>query len=128
MSASPSPAVVTAGAPAAAAVAAVNGQMAAKLEGIGLTQAQIEAVLALSKDIVERVVWEVVPVLAETLIKRKPRAPDEVTKERSPSASGSACGNLPSLPISRASRRFSRWCATGSPGRHLRLNRVDAWF
>lgn len=70
-SASTSPAVVAAGAPAAAVASAVNGEMAAKLEGMGLTQAQIEGVLALSRDIVERVVWEVVPVMAETLIKEE---------------------------------------------------------
>jgi DNA-binding response OmpR family regulator len=58
---------------AAAPVAAahVNGQMAGKLEQIGLTPAQVEAVLALSKEIVERVVWEVVPVMAETIIKEE---------------------------------------------------------
>src|SRR5262249_13300669 len=60
-----------AGATAAAAAAHQNGQMAGKLEQIGLTPAQIDAVLALSRDVVERVVWEVVPVLAETLIKEE---------------------------------------------------------
>jgi hypothetical protein len=49
----------------------VNGQMAAKLEQIGLTPTQVDAVLALSRDVVERVVWEVVPVLAETIIKEE---------------------------------------------------------
>jgi CheY-like chemotaxis protein len=59
-------------APVAAAVAGpVNGQMAAKLADIGLTPAQVDAVLALSRDVVERVVWEVVPVLAETIIKEE---------------------------------------------------------
>jgi DNA-binding response OmpR family regulator len=53
------------------AAAAVNGQMAAKLEEIGLTPAQVEAVLALSREVVERVVWEVVPVLAETIIREE---------------------------------------------------------
>ena len=56
---------------AAPAAAHVNGQMAAKLEQIGLTPAQVDAVLALSREVVERVVWEVVPVLAETLIKEE---------------------------------------------------------
>ncbi|MEO7328109.1 MAG: response regulator [Minicystis sp.] len=56
---------------ATAAAAQVNGQMASKLEGLGLTPAQAEAVLALSREVVERVVWEVVPVLAETLIKEE---------------------------------------------------------
>jgi len=31
----------------------------------------MEGVLALSRDLVEQVVWEVVPVLAETLIKEE---------------------------------------------------------
>ncbi|WP_437762317.1 response regulator [Sorangium sp. So ce281] len=56
---------------AATASAQVNGQMASKLEGLGLTSDQVEAVMALSRDIVERVVWEVVPVLAETIIKEE---------------------------------------------------------
>ena len=54
-----------------AAGAHINGQMAAKLEELGLTPAQVEAVVALSREVVERVVWEVVPVLAETLIKEE---------------------------------------------------------
>jgi CheY-like chemotaxis protein len=58
-------------APVAAATAHVNGQMAAKLGDLGLTSAQIDAVLALSREVVERVVWEVVPVLAETIIKEE---------------------------------------------------------
>lgn len=51
--------------------AATNGQMQAQLEAMGLTPAQVEGVLALSRDVIERVVWEVVPVLAETLIKEE---------------------------------------------------------
>jgi hypothetical protein len=58
-------------APAAAAAAHVNGQMAGKLQELGLSQVQVDAVMALSRDIVERVVWEVVPVLAETIIKEE---------------------------------------------------------
>jgi hypothetical protein len=58
-----------AGSPVVAAQ--VNGAMAAKLGELGLSPAQAEAVLALSRDIVERVVWEVVPVLAETIIKEE---------------------------------------------------------
>jgi hypothetical protein len=67
--ASPKPAA----APAAAAAvnAAVNGQLAAKVGELGLTPQQADAVLALSRELVERVVWEVVPVLAETLIKEE---------------------------------------------------------
>jgi CheY-like chemotaxis protein len=62
------PAPMHAPAPAAAAV---NGAMAPKLGELGLTKEQTEAVLALSREIVERVVWEVVPQLAETLIKEE---------------------------------------------------------
>jgi hypothetical protein len=45
--------------------------MAPKLAELGLTPAQAEAVMALSRDIVERVVWEVVPQLAELMIKEE---------------------------------------------------------
>ncbi len=48
-----------------------NGQLAGKLDELGLTRAQVEAVLALSRELVERVVWEVVPPLAETMIKEE---------------------------------------------------------
>jgi len=53
------------------ASAHINGQMAAKLEELGLTPQQVDAVVALSREVVERVVWEVVPVLAETIIKEE---------------------------------------------------------
>jgi hypothetical protein len=49
----------------------VGAQLNGKLEQLGLTPAQVEAVTALSRDIIERVVWEIVPVLAETLIKEE---------------------------------------------------------
>jgi CheY-like chemotaxis protein len=55
----------------ASASAAVNGQLAGKLGDLGLTPAQVDAVLALSREVVERVVWEVVPQLAETIIKEE---------------------------------------------------------
>ncbi|MFT3766739.1 MAG: response regulator [Minicystis sp.] len=67
--AAPAPSVVAAAAAPAAAL--VNGQLQAKLEQLGLTPAQVEAVAALSREVVERVVWEVVPVLAETIIKEE---------------------------------------------------------
>lgn len=44
-----------------------------RVASLGLTPSQVEAVLALSREIVERVVWEVVPTLAETLIKEEIR-------------------------------------------------------
>jgi len=45
--------------------------MSKKLAALGLTKDQVEGVLALSREVVERVVWEVVPVLAETMIKEE---------------------------------------------------------
>jgi CheY-like chemotaxis protein len=68
----PAPPPAAAPAPAAHAVAAqANGQLAPKLAQLGLTQAQIDGVLALSREVIEQVVWEVVPQLAETLIKEE---------------------------------------------------------
>jgi len=65
------PPAPVAAAPNAAVVAAVNGQLAPKLAALGLSPAQADAILALSRDIVEKVVWEVVPQLAETIIKEE---------------------------------------------------------
>ncbi|HEY3237292.1 MAG TPA: response regulator [Polyangiaceae bacterium] len=66
------PAAAVAAAPvAAAAVTAGDGQFAERLRGLGLTKDQVDGVLALSREVVERVVWEVVPTLAETLIKEE---------------------------------------------------------
>lgn len=68
--AAPPPASVAAPAPSPVAQA-VNGAMSAKLGEMGLSKDQADAVLALSRDVIERVVWEVVPQLAETLIKEE---------------------------------------------------------
>ncbi|HEX2881756.1 MAG TPA: response regulator [Polyangiaceae bacterium] len=57
----------------AAAAAMGAGISTDQLAQLGLSPAQVEAVVALSRDVVERVVWEVVPVLAETLIKEEIR-------------------------------------------------------
>jgi CheY-like chemotaxis protein len=57
--------------PEIAVSAVVNGQLAHKLGALGLTPQQAEAVLALSREVVERVVWEVVPQLAEAIIKEE---------------------------------------------------------
>lgn len=72
------PVGATPAAPVAAPVAAtaavsgaVNGALAGKLGDLGLTPQQAEAVLALSREVVERVVWEVVPQLAEAIIKEE---------------------------------------------------------
>lgn len=51
--------------------AAATAGLAGKLEGLGLTRDQVAAVLSLSREVVEQAVWEVVPVLAETLIKEE---------------------------------------------------------
>jgi CheY-like chemotaxis protein len=53
------------------AVAAASAEMEGKLSGMGLTPAQVEGVLALSREVIERVVWEVVPDLAETIIREE---------------------------------------------------------
>jgi CheY-like chemotaxis protein len=55
----------------ATASPASNGHLATKLGELGLTSQQTDAVLALSRELIERVVWEVVPALAETLIKEE---------------------------------------------------------
>jgi CheY-like chemotaxis protein len=57
----------------AAAATAVGGDLAGKLSGLGLNNDQVQGVLALSRDVIERVVWEVVPDLAETLIREEIR-------------------------------------------------------
>jgi hypothetical protein len=70
----PAPVVTAAAAKPAgsgAVGAAVNGQLAGKLGELGLTAQQADAVLALSREVVERVVWEVVPQLAEAIIKEE---------------------------------------------------------
>jgi CheY-like chemotaxis protein len=53
------------------AVATNGAALRARLESMDLTSDQIQGVLALSREVIERVVWEVVPVLAETLIKEE---------------------------------------------------------
>jgi DNA-binding response OmpR family regulator len=55
----------------AAALTSGNGHLAGKLSELGLSSAQADAVMALSRELVERVVWEVVPQLAEALIKEE---------------------------------------------------------
>ncbi len=69
--AAPKPAPVAAAPAAPHAVAAATATLANKLDGLGLTKDQVDAVLALSREVVEKAVWEVVPALAETLIKEE---------------------------------------------------------
>lgn len=61
--------------PAAQPTAAIPAEAAADLEtkltALGLTKPQVEGVLALSHEVLEQVVWEVVPTLAETMIKEE---------------------------------------------------------
>lgn len=66
------PQMVTAAVASSAALGG-NGQLSGKLQALGLSPAQVDGVLALSREVVEKVVWEVVPVLAETLIKEEIR-------------------------------------------------------
>lgn len=56
---------------AAARATADGGDVAARLTALGLTQEQVSGVLALSREVIERVVWEVVPDLAETIIREE---------------------------------------------------------
>ena len=58
---------------AAAAATASGSDLARKLDGLGLTGDQVAGVLALSRDVIEKVVWEVVPDLAETMIREEIR-------------------------------------------------------
>lgn len=67
----PAPAPVAAATATGVVTGAVNGALADKLGELGLSAQQAEAVLALSREVVERVVWEVVPQLAETIIKEE---------------------------------------------------------
>ncbi|MEO8178247.1 MAG: response regulator [Deltaproteobacteria bacterium] len=53
------------------AMAANGAALKSQLEDMDLTREQVQAVLALSREVIERVVWEVVPVLAETLIREE---------------------------------------------------------
>ena len=70
--ATPVPAVAPPGAQLVGSAIASNGAaLHGRLEAMNLTPEQIQGVLALSREVVERVVWEVVPVLAETLIKEE---------------------------------------------------------
>lgn len=56
---------------ASAATASATSQLTPRLAGLGLSPTQIDAVTALSRDVIEKVVWEVVPQLAEVLIKEE---------------------------------------------------------
>jgi CheY-like chemotaxis protein len=71
----PSAQATPAAPPAAAAAAATSegGPMAARLVDMGLSSEQVEGVLALSREVIERVVWEVVPDLAEIIIREEIR-------------------------------------------------------
>jgi CheY-like chemotaxis protein len=87
MAPAPAPAPVVVAQPAAHAAApaapmpvaavgpmvSVDAALESKLAGLGLTAEQMRGVLALSREVVEQVVWEVVPVLAETMIREEIR-------------------------------------------------------
>jgi CheY-like chemotaxis protein len=66
------PAQAMAAAPVAAALSGANGaEFAKKLGSLGLTSEQVNGVLSLSREVLERVAWEVVPTLAETIIREE---------------------------------------------------------
>jgi CheY-like chemotaxis protein len=71
--AAPQRATAPGGMQAAAAATAGGGDLAKKLDGLGLNAEQIQGVLSLSREVIEKVVWEVVPDLAETLIREEIR-------------------------------------------------------
>jgi CheY-like chemotaxis protein len=50
-----------------------DADLETKLTALGLTRTQVEGVLSLSRELIEQVVWDVVPTLAETLIKEEIR-------------------------------------------------------
>jgi CheY-like chemotaxis protein len=50
---------------------AIPATLQGKLAALGLSQIQMEGVLAISKEVIEQVVWEVVPELAETMIREE---------------------------------------------------------
>lgn len=64
---------VAAASPVAAISASAETELQQRLTGLNLSPDQVTAVLALSREVIERVVWEVVPELAETLIKEEIR-------------------------------------------------------
>lgn len=45
--------------------------LSGRLEGLGLTPEQVDGVLKISREVIEQVVWEVVPDLAEVLIREE---------------------------------------------------------
>lgn len=67
----PAPAPAAVAAPVAHAMGENGADFAQKLGGLGLSPEQVESVLSLSREVVERVVWEVVPTLAETIIREE---------------------------------------------------------
>jgi len=66
-----SPSVPSAPLQAAGASEALSHSVVERLETLGLTPDQVEGVLTLSAEVVERVVWEVVPALAEAMIREE---------------------------------------------------------
>lgn len=52
---------------------AITGDLHKRLSAMGLSRDQVDGVLALSREVIEQVVWEVVPELAEALIREELR-------------------------------------------------------
>lgn len=64
---------VASASPVAAISASAESELQQRLVALNLSPDQVTGVLALSREVIERVVWEVVPELAETLIKEEIR-------------------------------------------------------
>lgn len=67
-------AISSAPVPAASSLAVgdtISNSVVERLQTLGLTPEQVEGVLKLSAEVVERVVWEVVPELAEAMIREE---------------------------------------------------------
>ena len=69
----PRPAAAAAVAVGGAVAAKVDASLGAKLDGLGLSPEVAAAIVALSREVIEQVVWDVVPELAEVLIKEEIR-------------------------------------------------------
>ncbi len=67
----PAAPVSTSGVAATGGAVQVPAGLADKLRGLQLTEPQVQAVLALSREVIEQAVWEVVPTLAETIIREE---------------------------------------------------------
>lgn len=69
----PKPPAAPPATPITAAANAASADLAARLSGLNLSEEQINGVIGISREVIEQVVWEVVPDLAETIIREEIR-------------------------------------------------------